>query len=73
MPEVADVIWPKKHPYVVRGKLTFALDVVAVDHREALDYVQTIIDGLHKELAGYYSVNSIREWEVDAENVRSND
>ena len=60
----------KKHPFVVQGKVTFALDVVMVDHREALDYVQTIIDGLQKELAGYYSVHHVREWEVGAENVR---
>ena len=69
--QVADVIWPKKYPFIVEGTVTFALDVMAVDHREALDYAQTIIDGLQKELAGYWSVNSIREWEVAAENVRS--
>ena len=71
--QVADVIWPKKHPFVVRGKVTFALDVVAVDHRQALAYVGEVVDGLQKELKGYWFVNSIREWEVDASHVKGDE
>ena len=68
--QAADVIWPK-HPFVVRGKVTFAVTVVAEDARQAIAYVGELVDSLQKEIEGYYSVNHINEWEVDAENVRS--
>jgi len=67
----ADVIWPKKRPFTVRGNVTFAVTVTAEDARQALAYVGELVDGLQNEVQGYYNVNSINEWEVDAENVRS--
>jgi len=69
--QVADVIWPKKHPFVVRGTVSFRITVGAEDARAALDFVGEVVDGLQKELAGYWSVKSINEWEVNAENVRA--
>jgi len=68
--QASDVIWPKKRPFVVRGTVSFRVTVSAEDARVALDFVSDVVDGLQKELAGYWSVRSINEWEVDAENVR---
>lgn len=71
MKQAHAVIWPPtKKPFLVRGKITFALGVEAEDARDASDRVRNALDKLVGVAAEDFKLPPIiHEWEVLTEQI----